>query len=76
LGFKTAAVAAAVNVVILLLGLLTSRSVFWLGLMIAGVVAVVTAMLRYRRGQRYTGVGLLGGWLAGLLLDFVILALL
>ena len=71
---KSAGIAAIVNIVVLIVGFVVGRELFLLGEALLGLAIVVTAMVQYRRGLRYTGVGLLGGWIAGMLLAAVILA--
>jgi len=35
---------------------------------VVGLAAVIASMVLFRRGARYTGLGILGGWLGGLAL--------
>jgi hypothetical protein len=77
---KRAAIAAAValgaHVVILLATSITgSAATFLGGEALIGLAAVVVSALQFRRGWRYTGVGLMGGWLAGLFLIVLVQAL-
>ena len=37
------------------------------GEILIGLTCVIVSALQFRRGWRYTGIGLMGGWLVGLL---------
>jgi hypothetical protein len=46
--------------------------VFLTGEIVIGIGTIVLAMVRFRRGRQYTGVGLMGGWIVSLLLAFLV----
>jgi hypothetical protein len=73
-GLRAAGITVAANIVLLILGLTAGPGPFLLGQALLGLATVVTSMVQYRRGWRYTGLGLLGGWLGGLLVAIAILA--
>ncbi len=52
-----------------------SGAAFFGGEALVGLAAVVVSSIQFRRGWRYTGVGLMGGWIAGLLIVALIQAL-
>lgn len=45
------------------------------GEILIGLACVIISAVQFRRGLRYTGVGLMGGWLVGLLVLMVLLFL-
>jgi hypothetical protein len=51
-------------------------SVFLGGEIVLGLTALVLAMVRFRRGRQYTGLGLVGGWIVSLAVVFLIFRLL
>jgi hypothetical protein len=71
---KVAGAAVVANIVVMILGLVVGGGLFLLAEALLGLVVVVTSMVQYRRGSRYTGVGLLGGWIGGMLIAAVVLA--
>lgn len=45
------------------------------GEIITGLACVIVSAVQYRRGQRYTGLGLMGGWIAGFVAIMALLCL-
>jgi hypothetical protein len=45
------------------------------GEIVIGLACVIIGALQYRRGLRYTGLGLVGGWVVGFLAVMVLLCL-
>ncbi len=48
---------------------------FFGGEMLVGLGAIITSMVLFRRGWRYTGLGLMAGWIGGLALILLAYAL-
>ena len=46
------------------------------GEILVGLGCVIASMVLFRRGRRYTGVGLMGGWIVGLALVIAVQAIL
>jgi hypothetical protein len=49
-----------------------AAAIFFGGEALLGIACLVTSAVLYRRGWRYTGLGLMGGWIAGFLLGVLI----
>jgi len=75
-GLKAAAIVVAAHVVVVLVAVLTDRAIVFLSLeALLGIAAVGTSMALYRKEMRYTGIGLMGGFVGGLVLVALIQAI-
>jgi hypothetical protein len=72
-GVVAGAIAFAAHVVVFLIALAGGGAILFGGETLLAIASLVVATVLFRRDGRYTGVGIMAGWLVGLLVLALVL---